>query len=143
MYAATVHMCVLCVPQVYVSPITARISWGRRYFTPGPFNLGWWTYPCGIISTLWAIFATVVFCLPIEMPVTAENLNYAAMAFIGTCTISIVVFYFPFIGAYKWFKGPAHTVEDDSAHIMTVVEEGKAVIDDKVASDVTSHDRTA
>lgn len=128
---------------MYVSPITARISWGRRYFTPGPFHLGWWAYPTGIISTLWAIFATVVFCLPIEMPVTAENLNYAAMAFIGTCTISIAVFYCPFIGAYKWFKGPAHTVDDDSVHMLTVVEEGKAVVNSESASELAGHGRSA
>lgn len=109
---------------VYVSPITARITWGRNHFTPGPFNLGVWTYPIGAISTLWALFSTVVFCLPIEMPVNTDNLNYAAAAFIGTCTISIGMFYFPVFGAYKWFKGPAHTVDDDSAHDKYEVAEG-------------------
>ncbi|KAF8069535.1 BAT1 [Scenedesmus sp. PABB004] len=101
----------------YVSPITARISWGRRYFEPGPFNLGVWAYPVGVVATLWAIFAAVVFCLPIEMPVDADNLNYAAVAFVGTCTLSTLFFYCPVIGAYKWFKGPRHTVDDDSAHV--------------------------
>jgi hypothetical protein len=107
-----------------VSPITARITWGRKYFTPGPFNLGIWAYPIGTIATLWAMFSTVVFCLPIEMPVDAENLNYAAAAFIGTCSISVGMFFFPFIGAYKWFKGPAHTVDDDSAHDKYEIAEG-------------------
>lgn len=60
---------------VYVTPITARISWGRRHFTPGPFNLGVWAYPLGVVSTLWAIAAAVIFCLPTAMPVDAENLK--------------------------------------------------------------------
>jgi amino acid transporter len=69
---------------IYVTPIIARITWGRSLFRPGPFSLGVWAYPLGIISTLWMLFATVVFCLPTEMPVSADNLNYASVAFIGT-----------------------------------------------------------
>lgn len=87
---------------IYVTPIVARITWGRKYFRPGPFNLGVWAYPLGAVSTLWMLFATVVFCLPTEMPVSAENLNYASVAFMGTVAISCLMFFFPKYGAYKW-----------------------------------------
>jgi hypothetical protein len=70
------------------------------------------------------MFSTVVFCLPIEMPVNADNLNYAAAAFIGTCAISIGMFFFPVFGAYKWFHGPRHTVDDDTAHDKYEIAEG-------------------
>lgn len=63
------------------------------------------------------IFATVVFCLPTEMPPTPDNMNYASIAFGATCAASTATFFFPRYGAYKWFKGPAHTVDDDSAHV--------------------------
>lgn len=104
---------------IYVTPITARITWGRQYFTPGPFNLGRWAYPVGWVSTLWMIFAAVVFCLPTKMPVDADNLNYAAVAFLSTCAISIAMFCFPKYGAYRWFTGPWHTVDDVSSNAGT------------------------
>jgi hypothetical protein len=43
--------------------------------------------------------------------VHAENLNYAAVAFIGTLSISLLWFYFPVWGAYRWFKGPYREVD--------------------------------
>jgi amino acid transporter len=105
---------------VTVTPITARCTWGRVHFTPGPFSLGPWAYPLGAISTLW-MFATVVFCLPTELPVTAENLNYASIAFIGTCILSLSMFFFPKYGAYKWFTGPACTIDEESTHSLDVI----------------------
>lgn len=71
---------------VTVTPIIARCTWGRANFKPGPFNLGVWAYPLGAISTLWMVFATLVFCLPTELPATAAHLNYAGIAFIGTAS---------------------------------------------------------
>lgn len=124
---------------IYVTPITARITWGRRYFKPGPFHLGIWAYPLGVISTLWMLFATVVFCLPTEMPVSAENLNYASVAFMGTFTISLLMFIFPKYGAYKWFTGPAHTVDEDSAHALGGTVPSKEVrMMDEVHADAKS-----
>jgi len=64
---------------------------------------------------LWAACATVIFCLPTELPVNAENLNYASVALCGTFLLSNIWFFFPGIGAYKWFNGPARTVDDSVA----------------------------
>jgi amino acid transporter len=115
-FNAVLSLSTISLVIIYVTPITARCTWGRKYFTPGPFNLGVWAYPLGAISTLWMLFSTVVFCLPTQMPPSAENLNYASVAFIGTCIFSLSMFFFPKYGAYKWFNGPAHTVDEDSAH---------------------------
>jgi hypothetical protein len=76
---------------------------------------GIWAYPIGAAATLFALFCAVIFSLPTAMPVDAENLNYAAMLFIGTVVISTVTFYFPKYGAYKWFKGPVHEVDDSAS----------------------------
>ena len=53
---------------LYAGPGTIRITYGRKLFVPGPFSLGWWAYPIGILSTIWMVFATIVFCLPTELP---------------------------------------------------------------------------
>eukprot|EP00775_Hariotina_reticulata_P000773 gene773-1085_t len=113
-FSAILSLSTVTLIVVYVSPTTARITWGRKKFTPGPFNLGIWAYPIGAAATLFALFCAVIFSLPTAMPVDAENLNYAAMLFIGTCVVSTITFYFPKYGAYKWFKGPVHEVDDSA-----------------------------
>jgi amino acid transporter len=110
-FNAVLSLSTISLVVAYVTPITARISWGRAYFTPGPFHLGVAAYPLGVVSTLWMLFSTVVFCLPTQMPVDAENLNYAAAAFGGVTLLSCVTFFFPRFGAYAWFRGPVHTVD--------------------------------
>lgn len=112
-FSAVLSLSTISLSIVYVTPITARVSWGRAYFTPGPFNLGKWAYPVGVVATIWMLFAAVVFCLPVESPPSPDNLNYASVAFLGTTAISLVMFYFPKYGAYKWFKGPVHTVDEE------------------------------
>lgn len=116
-FSAIVSLSTVALNVVYVMPIVARCTWGRSYFEPGPFHLGAWAYPLGAVSTLWMLFSTVVFCLPTQLPASAQNLNYAGFAFLGTTAASLSVFYFPKYGAYKWFKGPMQ-LEDDSAHMV-------------------------
>jgi hypothetical protein len=36
------------------------------------------------------------------------------MCFIGVSLVSCAVFFCPGIGAYKWFHGPVHTIDDAS-----------------------------
>lgn len=112
-FSAILSLSTIALIIVYVAPTTLRITAGRKKFTPGPFYLGAWAFPVGIVSTLWCGFATVVFCLPTEYPVTTETVNYAAMALLGTIFLSLLWFYLPFVGAYKTFKGPARTVADE------------------------------
>lgn len=110
----------------YTSPIAIRITFGAKRFEAGKFNLGKWAYPIGIISCVWAVIATVTFCLPTEMPVNSENLNYASVALCGTFLISNIMFFFPKYGAYKWFRGPAKTVDVEDSVMDLDSGEGSA-----------------
>jgi hypothetical protein len=47
-------------------------------------------------------------------PAHADNLNYAGVA-VGIVLVGATIsFFFPFIGAYKWYRGERHTIEDFS-----------------------------
>jgi hypothetical protein len=59
--------------------------------------------PGSAVASIWAAAATVIFCLPTELPVDAENLNYASVLLVGTFLMSNVWFFFPKYGAYKWW----------------------------------------
>jgi hypothetical protein len=42
------------------------------------------------VAVAWAAAAVVIFCLPTQLPVDGENLNYAAVLLVGTFLMSNV-----------------------------------------------------
>jgi hypothetical protein len=61
-----------------------------------------------------AVRLQVVFVLPGLYPVTSMNLNYAPVAVGIVLFGALIFFFFPYIGAYRWYRGERHTVEDFS-----------------------------
>ncbi|KAG2436300.1 hypothetical protein HXX76_006611 [Chlamydomonas incerta] len=115
-FTAIISLSTIALNIAYVVPTTLRIlPWGAARFKPGPFHLGWWAYPIGIIATGWVIFIVVVFSLPTEYPTNSQNLNYAGVTLLATFAVSLIWYYFPFIGAYKWFKGPVSTMAEEAS----------------------------
>lgn len=111
-FEAIISLSTIALNVAYVAPTVVRIMpWGARRFKPGPFNLGKWAYPIGITAWLWVSFVVVVFSLPTAYPVTSSNLNYAGVTLGCTLALSLIWFFFPYYGAYKWFKGPVPDVE--------------------------------
>ncbi|KAL5510966.1 hypothetical protein ACEPAG_3685 [Sanghuangporus baumii] len=96
----------------YAVPIVARFAFDNE-FRPGPFNLGWFSFPCAIISVLWMAFMFVVFMFP-ETPLSgdtsAEDMNYSIVVLGGIMLFSVIYYYFPKYGGVYWFKGPVRTV---------------------------------
>eukprot|EP00270_Netrium_digitus_P002795 TRINITY_DN1315_c0_g2_i1.p1 TRINITY_DN1315_c0_g2~~TRINITY_DN1315_c0_g2_i1.p1 ORF type:complete len:127 (-),score=11.42 TRINITY_DN1315_c0_g2_i1:98-445(-) len=87
----------------YVLPIVIKLTLGRKRFERGPFHLGPFSDIIGIISCLWVITITVLFCLPTTYPVTEENLQYAPV------TVAVVMGFamtYWAVSARFWFKGP-------------------------------------
>ncbi|KAI0638666.1 amino acid transporter [Trametes polyzona] len=95
----------------YVTPIFLRITSGREKLQPGPFTLGKWFMPIGVVAVCWVTFIVVLLVFPPEVSPSANTMNY-------TVVIIMAVFIFAslswIISARKWFKGPVKTVEDES-----------------------------
>lgn len=62
----------------YGIPVFLALRKGREY-VPGPWSLGAWRKPIGIIAVVYVVAITVVFCLPQSTPMTAESFNYAGV----------------------------------------------------------------
>lgn len=69
----------------------------------GPFCLGKWGLPINIFSIIWAVYILIFLPFPPTLPVTAENMNYAAPVFIGVVLFAVVDWCFR--GRFKW-NGP-------------------------------------
>ncbi|KAH9925378.1 amino acid transporter [Epithele typhae] len=99
----------------YVVPIFLRITSGRTRLVPGPFSLGKWFLPIGIVAVSWVLFITVVLLFPSESNPSAETMNYAVVIIMG-------VFFFASISwvvsARKWFEGPVKYDRKSFSEVM-------------------------
>jgi amino acid permease (GABA permease) len=101
-YAAVTSIAVIGLYIAYVLPTFLRLRQGDA-FERGPWHLGRWSRPIGIVAVGWVAFITVLFMLPQVSPVTAETFNYtpiAVLVVLGFAGIWWVV------SARRWFTGP-------------------------------------
>ena len=100
-YIAVTSIAVIGLYIAYVLPILLRLF--AKDFRRGPWHLGAWSRPIGIISVLWVIFISVLFMLPTGQPITAQSFNYTPIVVLGALIILIVWW---LVSARNWFKGP-------------------------------------
>ncbi|KAG2151409.1 amino acid transporter [Suillus clintonianus] len=93
----------------YVTPIYCRVTWGKDKLQPGPFSLGWWSFPIGWIGIVWVAFMVVMLLFPYTQTANVQTMNYS---------IVIVMAVFIFAGgswifsARHWFTGPIPNVDE-------------------------------
>jgi amino acid transporter len=101
-YAAVTSIAVIGLYVAYVAPVTLRLLAGNK-FQPGPWQLGRWSRPIGIIATIWVCFIFVLFMLPQALPITVSSFNYTPLVFLVVLGGSSLWY---FTSAKNWFKGP-------------------------------------
>ncbi|KAF7986306.1 hypothetical protein HWV62_35262 [Athelia sp. TMB] len=100
----------------YIAPIFLRRLYRNHpevEFKPGPFYmgdglLGWAANICCIA---WTLFVCVIFSLPDVLPVTAQNMNYAAPITAGVVLLSGIWY---LIGGWRFYKGPISGIDQGS-----------------------------
>jgi amino acid permease (GABA permease) len=101
-YAAVTSIAVIGLYIAYVMPTFLRLLQGDR-FQPGPWNLGRWSRPIGVIAVTWVVFITVLFMLPQVSPVGPKTFNYTPIAVLVVLGFAGVWW---LISARHWFTGP-------------------------------------
>ncbi|KAF9591864.1 hypothetical protein IFM89_008910 [Coptis chinensis] len=107
----------------YALPIFFRVTLARKYFVPGPFNLGRFGVLVGWIAVLWVATITVLFSLPVSYPVTKDTLNYTPVAVGGLLTLTVGSW---ILSARHWFRDMAWKRE---VVVSTEVQNGVASMD--------------
>jgi amino acid transporter len=120
-YGAVTAINVIGITPAYAIPILLRIK-NRRRFVPGPWNLGRWGVPVGIVAVTWVAFVTVLFCLPQTRPASGElmnvdTFNYAPVALVVMLTIAAVWWRI----ARRRYSVPATAVDHDLAELESGV----------------------
>ncbi|MGW6936174.1 amino acid permease [Lentzea sp. NPDC054927] len=101
-YAAVTSIAVIGLYIAYVLPTLLRLLQGEN-FQRGPWHLGKWSRPIGVVAVAWVVFITVLFMLPQASPVTAKTFNYTPIAVLVVLGFAGIWW---LVSARKWFKGP-------------------------------------
>jgi amino acid transporter len=101
-YAAVTSIAVIGLYIAYISPVFLRVRAGDK-FVHGPWSLGRWGRPIGIVATIWVVFIAILFMLPQAVPVNVTTFNYAPIA------VGVVLLFaggWWLLSAKNWFTGP-------------------------------------
>jgi amino acid transporter len=101
-YAAVTSIAVIGLYIAYVIPTFLRLRAGER-FRRGPWHLGRWSRPIGIVAVVWVVFITILFMLPTVSPVDATTFNYTPIAVLVVLGFAGVWWQ---VSAKNWFTGP-------------------------------------
>ena len=72
-------------------------------FQPGPWSLGRWSKPIGVVAIVWVVFITILFMLPQVSPVSASTFNYTPIAVLVVLGFAGIWW---LASARHWFTGP-------------------------------------
>jgi len=95
----------------YAIPIAARFIF-KNDFKPGPFNLGIFSLPVGIISVTFMAFMVIIFFFPTTPQTSTPDMNYTVVVLGGVLLLSLVWYYFPVYGGVHWFTGPVSNIDN-------------------------------
>ncbi|MFC5219389.1 amino acid permease [Streptomyces coerulescens] len=116
-FTAIVSVNVVGLFLAYAVPILLRLRLGDE-FQPGPWHLGRWGRPVGIVAVTWILVSSVLFMLPQASPVTVDSFNYAPVALAVVLAVATVWW---FTTARRRFHGPVSYGRPDEVAAMDLV----------------------
>lgn len=120
-YAAVTSISVIGLYIAYVLPTFLRLLRGAD-FQRGPWHLGRWSRPIGIIAVVWVVFISVLFMLPTASPVEAGTFNYTPVAVLAVLGFAGIWW---LVSARRWFTGPK--VQGSVTELAAIEEDLKQV----------------
>jgi amino acid permease (GABA permease) len=116
-YAAVTSIAVIGLYIAYVLPTLLRLMQGDS-FVRGPWHLGRWSRPIGIVAVVWVAFITILFMLPQVSPVTRKTFNYTPVAVLAVVGFAGIYW---LVSARRWFTGPK--VQGSAAELAAIERE--------------------
>ncbi len=120
-YAAVTSIATIGLYVAYVIPTFLRLRLGSA-FVRGPWHLGRWSKPIGIIAITWVVIITVLFMLPTASPIKWANFNYTVIAVVAVLGFAWIYW---LVSARKWFTGPK--VQGTVAELEAIEQELKEI----------------
>lgn len=116
----------------FTLPIFIRVAFVGNNFRPGPWNLGRFSIPIGIVASAFVALMVPILCLP---SVTGSDLSLDL--FNWTCVVyggpMVLIMIWWMVSARKWFKGPKVNI-DHVMHGGKLQEDDAQVLEGKAPS---------
>lgn len=119
---AIFNVCAVALDWSYCIPILGKLLY-PHLFEKGPWNLGKFSVWVNLWACIWTVFASVIFFMPTEMPVTKENMNYCVVFFVFVVLASVICWY---CGGKRMYLGPMATAQatpDDKSSSVGEIEQ--------------------
>jgi amino acid transporter len=110
----SVNVCGLFL--AYGVPVLLRLRLDD--FRTGPWHLGRFGKPVGVVAVVWIVVSSVLFLLPHASPVTPTSFNYAPIALAAVLLIATVWW---FAAARRRFHGPVRYGSPDEVAAMDLI----------------------
>lgn len=108
----------------FTAPTLLKITYGRKTFVPGPWNLGPLSSPIGWVSVAFVTVMIPILCFPTVsgLDLTPDKMNWTAVVYFVPMIMAYVWFQ---VSAHKWYKGPKSNIDlDDIEYGASRVEDG-------------------
>ncbi|PHH61596.1 hypothetical protein CDD81_8111 [Ophiocordyceps australis] len=93
----------ICLSTSYAVPVLVNLVRRRKAVRHSPFPLGRFGPLINAVCIVWIVFAIVIFCMPVSLPVNASTMNYASLVFAAFAAIAFIWY---FVYARNNFTGP-------------------------------------
>lgn len=100
----------------FIIPVCFRLTTSRKTFKKGPWSLGKFSVPCGLLACAFVLILIPVSVWPQYKGAdnTLELMNWTVVVYYGSMFLAIAWFY---IYAHKIYKGPRSNI--DNSHILS------------------------
>lgn len=101
----------ICLSMSYCVPVAVLLFRRREAVRHSPFSLGRFGTLVNLVCVVWIVFAVVIFCMPVSLPVDAGSMNYASVVFAGFAAVAVAWYV---VYARHNFYGPPVLTRSDS-----------------------------
>lgn len=108
-------------------PTLLKITYAQKTFQPGPWNLGRWSRPIGVVSVAFVVVMVPFLCFPTVKgsDLTPDAMNWTVVVYFGPMLLFIIWWV---VDAHKWYVGPRPNIDEyidhaGSAPVLTGIGE--------------------
>ena len=94
----------------FTMPTVFKVTYSRNTFKPGPWNLGKFSTPIGIVSIAFVLVMIPILCFPnvTGSDLTLDEMNWTVVVYFGPMLIALLAYVFD---AHKWYRGPQCNID--------------------------------
>ncbi|MCJ1389693.1 hypothetical protein MMC18_002550 [Xylographa bjoerkii] len=117
----------------FTIPIALKLFVVGDKFRPGPWHLGRFSKPVGVVACAYVVLMVPVLCFPSVKgaDLNTLNMNYTCLIYGGVMSLALLWYA---VDARKWFKGPKINV-DHLIHTQVLDGQGLEVNQDDISFD--------